>query len=541
MPLLPEELTAPPGCPAGVLADLRALGIAHPGRVHANLVPARLTEAALERREAVLTAAGALAAYTGSRTGRSPRDRYIVREPVSDSQIAWGKVNQPIDPARFDRLYDLTAAYLQNRELFVQDGYAGADPAHRLSVRVVAEHAWHAQFARCLFLRPTAAELPGFRPDWTILHAAGLHAAPARDGTRSEVFVVLHFARRLVLAAGTHYAGEIKKAVFSVLNYLLPQRGVFPMHCSANVGTAGDVALFFGLSGTGKTTLSADPNRRLIGDDEHGWSDQGVFNIEGGCYAKTIGLSREREPQIYDAIRFGCVLENVPVDPLTRDPDYASERFTENTRAAYPVDFIPNCELSGRGGHPSNIFFLTCDAFGVLPPLAKLTPEQAMYHFLSGYTAKAAGTEVGVTDPEATFSTCFAEPFLPLPPARYAELLRETMDRHRATVWLLNTGWTGGPFGVGRRMSLPQTRALLQAALTGKLASVPFTPDPVFGVLVPKECPGVPAEVLRPRQAWADPAAYDAQAHKLAGLFRANFRQYEGEAPEAVRAAGPKG
>jgi phosphoenolpyruvate carboxykinase (ATP) len=540
MPLLPEELADPPAS-SPAAADLKALGVAHPGPVYANLSPARLVEAAVGRGEGVLSASGALAAYTGDRTGRSPRDRFIVREPSSEGQIAWGKVNQPIDPARFDRLYELFTGYLQNRELFVLDAAACADPAHRLNVRVVAEHAWHALFARCLFLRPAPAELAAFRPDWTILHAAGLQTVPQRDGTRSEVFVGFHFGRRLILAAGTHYAGEIKKAVFSALNYLLPQQNVFPMHCSANVGPAGDAALFFGLSGTGKTTLSADPGRRLIGDDEHGWSDRGVFNIEGGCYAKTIGLSREREPQIYDAIRFGCVLENVPVDPLTREPDYGSQRFTENTRAAYPVDFIPNCDLTGRGGHPANIFFLTCDAFGVLPPLARLTPEQAMYHFLSGYTAKTAGTEVGVTEPEATFSTCFAEPFLPLPPARYAEMLRERMAKHRSAVWLLNTGWTGGPFGVGRRMALAQTRALLRAALAGQLADVAYAPDPVFGVLVPKECPGVPASVLWPRSAWPDPAAYDAQARKLAELFRANFRQYEGQVSEAVRAAGPKG
>jgi phosphoenolpyruvate carboxykinase (ATP) len=342
-----------------------------------------------------------------------------------------------------------------------------------------------------------------------------------------------------VLIVGTHYAGEVKKSVFSVLNYLLPQRGVFPMHCSANVGPGGDVALFFGLSGTGKTTLSADPERRLIGDDEHGWSDDGVFNIEGGCYAKTIRLTRAGEPQIYDAIRFGCVLENVVIDPVTRRPDFASEAVTENTRAAYPVDFIPRCELSGRGGHPANIFFLTCDAFGVLPPLARLSPPQAMYHFLSGYTAVVAGTEVGVTEPTATFSTCFASPFLPLHPARYAEMLRERLDRHNVPVWLVNTGWTGGPAGVGKRMSLPHTRALLKAALTGELANVPFAADPLFGVQVPQSCPGVPAEVLRPRGAWADPAAYDKQAQTLAGLFRQNFAKYADQTSDAVRNAGP--
>jgi phosphoenolpyruvate carboxykinase (ATP) len=541
MSLLPPELADRPAAPNDPANDLRALGLAHPGPIHANLAAPPLVEAALARREAVLTDAGALATYTGPRTGRSPKDRFIVREPGSAEQIDWGKINQPIEPAACDRLLALTTAYLQNRELFVTDGYAGADPAHRLGVRVVAECAWHALFARNLFLRPSAAELAGFRPDWTVLHAAGLHAVPQRDGVRSEAFIVFDFARRLILAAGTHYAGEIKKAIFSVLNYLLPQRGIFPMHCSANVGARGDVALFFGLSGTGKTTLSADPERRLIGDDEHGWSDAGVFNIEGGCYAKTIRLSPAGEPQIYDAIRSGCVLENVPLDPVTRAPDYASERFTENTRAAYPVDYIPRCELSGRGGHPANVFFLCCDAFGVLPPLARLTPEQAMYHFLLGYTAKTAGTEVGVTEPEATFSACFAAPFLPLHPTRYAELLRERLEKHRAPVWLVNTGWAGGPYGAGRRMNLGHTRALLRAVLDGALTGAAFVPEPVFGVQVPKEVPGVPAEILRPRQAWASAAAYDETAAKLARRFREEFRQYEAQASAAVKAAGPKG
>jgi phosphoenolpyruvate carboxykinase (ATP) len=532
MPVATNGAAAPP-------PDLRDLGIVHPGPVHANRPAAELVELALAREEGGLTADGALVAYTGSRTGRSPQDRYIVRESGSEGQIAWGNVNRPIDPAAFDRLYARVTAYLQGRLLFVNDLAAAADPAYRLNVRVVTEFAWHGLFARCLFLRPSAADLPGFRTDWTILDAADFKADPARDGTRSEAFIIINFARKVVLIGGTHYAGEIKKSVFGILNYVLPQRGVFPMHCSANIGPGGDTALFFGLSGTGKTTLSADADRRLIGDDEHGWADSGVFNIEGGCYAKTIRLSKAGEPQIWDAIRFGCVLENVIVDPTTRRPDYDDDSRTENTRAAYPVDFIPNCELSGRGGHPANIFFLTCDAFGVLPPLARLTPEQAMYHFLSGYTAKVAGTEAGVTEPQATFSTCFAAPFLPLAPTRYAELLRERMGRHRAAVWLVNTGWSGGGYGVGRRMPLAVTRALLRAALGGQLHDVPTHPDPVFGVAVPTSCPGVPAELLRPRDTWPDKAAYDAKAKHLAGLFRENFRKFE--AAEEVRSAGPRG
>ncbi len=538
---MPHDLHPLAGATTPPPPELRELGLNHLGPIYANRPAAELVELALARGEGGLTARGALVAYTGSRTGRSPQDRFLVREPSSEAQIAWGGVNRPLDPAAFDRLLAKTAAYLQGRPLFLTDAYAGADPRHRLTVRVVAEKAWHALFARCLFLRPPFAELTTFRPDWTVLAAADLHADPPRDGTRSEVFIVIHFARRLTLIGGTHYAGEIKKSVFSVLNYLLPGRGVFPMHCAANLGPAGDTALFFGLSGTGKTTLSADPERRLIGDDEHGWSDEGVFNIEGGCYAKTIRLSREGEPQIWDAIRFGCVLENVVVDPATRIPDYDDDSLTENTRAAYPVDFIPNCELSGRGGHPSHVFFLTCDAFGVLPPLARLTPEQAMYHFLSGYTAKVAGTEAGVTEPQATFSTCFAAPFLPLSPLRYAEMLREKLERHRAAVWLLNTGWSGGGYGAGRRMPLAVTRALLRAALSGALADVAFAPDPVFGVAVPASCPGVPPALLHPRDTWPDKAAYDAQAQRLAVLFRENFKKFEAQAPAAVTAAGPRG
>jgi phosphoenolpyruvate carboxykinase (ATP) len=536
---LPDASTAAADRPEAV--DLGAHGLINPGTVYANLSPSALTELAVTRGEGLLTATGALVAYTGDRTGRSPQDRFVVAHPPSKDAIWWGPVNRPMEPLAFERLHQKVLAYLQNRDLFVFDGWACADPHHRLLVRVIAEKAWHALFAHCLFLRPTAAERAGFIPHVTILNACGLRADPSGDDTRSDVFIAVHFDRRLVLIGGTHYAGEIKKSVFALCNYLLPQHGVFPMHCSANIGPDGHTALFFGLSGTGKTTLSADPERRLIGDDEHGWSDEGVFNLEGGCYAKTIRLSQQGEPQIWNAIRFGSVLENVVIDPDTRRPDYDDDQVTENTRAAYPVDFIDNCEPTGRGGHPTDIVFLTCDAFGVLPPLAQLTPEQALYHFLSGYTAKVAGTESGVTEPQATFSTCFAAPFLPLPPGRYAELLHEKLKHHGSRVWLLNTGWTGGPAGVGSRIKLGYTRAMVRAALGGALADVPFVPDPIFGIQVPQACPGVPPEVLKPRGTWKEPAEYDAKARQLAGLFQNNFKNYAAQVPEAVRQAGPRG
>ncbi len=507
--------------------DLQPAGIRNPKAVYANLSPAGLVEHAVRRQEGQLTSLGAFAAFTGARTGRSPKDKFIVKEPGVESHVNWGSVNLPMAPATFARLRDLTTAYLQNRDLFVFDGFAAADPAHRVSLRVVSEKAWHSLFARCLFRRPTAGELEAFTPEWTVLHAPDFHPDPARDDVRSDVAVAISFEQKLIVAAGASYAGEIKKSIFTILNYLLPQSGVLSMHCSANVGAAGDVALFFGLSGTGKTTLSADPERRLIGDDEHGWGDDGVFNIEGGCYAKTIKLSREKEPQIYDAIRFGCVLENVPIDPVTRVPDFDSSAFTENTRAAYPVDFIAGHEPSGRGGHPKTIFFLTCDAFGVLPPIARLTPDQAMQQFLCGYTAKLAGTETGVTEPTATFSTCFGAPFMPLPPKVYGNMLKERMQRFNVPVYLVNTGWSGGGVGVGSRMKLSWTRALLRAAMTGGFAGVPFAPDPVFGLGVPTSCPGVPAEVLLPRNAWADQGAYDAAAVKLKGMFDAEAKKYE--------------
>jgi phosphoenolpyruvate carboxykinase (ATP) len=479
-----------------------------------------LVEEAIRRGEGELAASGPLTARTFSRTGRSPKDKFTVRESSSEGQIDW-TLNQPMEPGTFNALRDRVVEHLKSKDLYTFDGHAAADPRHQLKLRVVAEKAWHALFARCLFLRPTAEQLAGFAPDWTVLNACTFQCDPTRDGTRSEVCVALSFEQKLVLIAGTQYAGEIKKSIFTVLNYLLPQSNVFPMHCSANVGPAGDTALFFGLSGTGKTTLSADPGRQLIGDDEHGWGPDGVFNFEGGCYAKTIKLSEEGEPQIWNALRFGCVLENVPLDPATRKPDYDATPWTENTRAAYPVDYIPNCELTGRGGIPKTIFFLTFDAFGVLPPLARLSPTQAMEQFLLGYTAKVAGTEAGVTEPTPEFSTCFGKPFLPLPPKRYAAMLKEKLETHQVPVWLVNTGWTGGPYGVGTRMKLADTRALLKAALDGSLANVPMVTDPIFGFQVPTQCPGVSnAKVLQPRNTWSDPAAYDRKALELQELFR---------------------
>ncbi|HWG45236.1 MAG TPA: phosphoenolpyruvate carboxykinase (ATP), partial [Gemmataceae bacterium] len=469
--------------------NLSRHGIHYPGAVHYQLAPAAWIELALARGEGTLAANGAFVAYTGTHTGRSPKDRYLVAEPLSQADIRWGPINRPMEPAAFEPLLHRMLAYLQGRDLFVCDASACADPEHALPVRVITDKAWHALFAQSL-LRDAPAAACGFAEDeedpvaagLTILCASGMHADPALDGTHSDTFIVLHLARGLVLIGGTEYAGEIKKAVFSVLNYLLPLRGVCTMHCAANIGAAGDTALFFGMSGTGKTTLSADADRRLIGDDEHGWSDAGIFNIEGGCYAKTIRLSREGEPRIWNAIRFGSVLENVVLDPHTRQPDYDDERFTENTRAAYPLTHIDGAEPTSRGDHPRTILFLTCDAFGVLPPISRLTPEQALYHFLSGYTAKVAGTEVGVREPEATFSTCFAAPFLPLPPSRYAELLAERVRLHGSQVWLVNTGWAGGPFGRGRRIPLAHTRAMVRAILAGALDGVAFSPEPYFGL-----------------------------------------------------------
>lgn len=489
------------------------------GKVFRNLAPARLLEISLARGEGKLAANGALCVLTTPRTGRSPKDRFIVAEPEAEKQVNWNAINQRLAPDVFAALQQKAVAYAAGKELFVFDGFAGADPRFRLPVRIVTERAWHSLFAHTLFRRPTFEELARFQPRLTVVNLPGFHADPKADGTKTDACIALAVDRREVLIIGTEYAGETKKSVFSYLNYLLPQHDVFPMHCSANVGAGGDTALFFGLSGTGKTTLSADPRRRLIGDDEHGWSDQGVFNFEGGCYAKTIRLSKAGEPQIWNAIRFGSVLENVELHPETREPDFDSYRITENTRATYPVEFIDNCELAGMAGHPKNVVFLTCDAFGVLPPISRLDHDQAERQFLLGYTAKVAGTEAGVTEPTATFSTCFGAPFMPLPPQRYADLLRQRLRQHGSQVWLVNTGWNAGPAGHSPRIRLAHTRALLDAALGGALATVPYETDPFFGLAVPLACPGVPAEVLRPRQLWRDAAAYDQQAKKLAGMF----------------------
>lgn len=505
-------------------------------RARENLPVAQLVEAALSRGEARLAANGALAATTGARTGRSPKDKFIVDDAATHDSVDWGKVNQPIAPERFDALLERVVEHLSTRDRFAQDLYCGADPAHRLPIRVIGEYAWHALFARQLFLRPEAAEAATHAPEFTAIVAPEFEAVPERDGVRSGTFILTDFTRKIVLIGGTKYAGEIKKSIFGVMNFLLPRRGVLPMHCSANVGADGVTALFFGLSGTGKTTLSADPARRLIGDDEHGWSPSGIFNFEGGCYAKCVDLSEEKEPQIYRAIRFGAVLENVVLDPATRRPDFADIHLTENTRAAYPVDFIDNAVIPGIGGHPRNVLFLAADAFGVLPPIARLTPEQAMYHFLSGYTAKLAGTETGLgAEPAPEFSACFGAPFLPLAPRVYAEMLGARLRQHNAACWLVNTGWSGGKFGVGRRMSLKITRALVDAALDGRLAGVEFAVEPAFGLSIPVSCPEVPAEILNPRNAWADKAAYDRQAAELAARFEANFRNFD--APPAVRTA----
>jgi phosphoenolpyruvate carboxykinase (ATP) len=509
--------------------DLAAQGMRHFGAVHWNLTAPHLYEYAVQRREGELGLGGSFVVNTGRHTGRSPRDKYIVNEPGTKDTVWWGAINQPIDPARFESLQHRMLAYLQGRELFVQDLYAGADPEYRLPVRVISDGAWHSLFSRNMFIRPPETELEGFKPAFTILHAPEFLAIPEIDGIRSETFILVNFATGFVLIGGTRYAGEIKKSVFGYLNFVLPTRDVLPMHCSANVGPKGDCAIFFGLSGTGKTTLSADHSRTLIGDDEHGWSPRGIFNFEGGCYAKVINLSPTAEPEIYDTItRFGTVLENVVLDPVSRMPDVDDASLTENTRACYPLDFIPNADPLGMAQHPKNVVMLTCDAFGVMPPIAKLSAEQAMYHFLSGYTAQVAGTEVGLgKEPKAVFSTCFGAPFMPRHPSEYAKMLGERIARFGAECWLVNTGWSGGAYGVGKRMAIAHTRALLRAALDGSLAGAPMRQDPNFGFLVPESCADLPANVLDPRGTWSDKRAYDEIARNLRGNFEHNFREYE--------------
>jgi len=517
------------------------------GTVYRNQSPAQLYEHALARREGVLGAGGQLVVETGKHTGRSPNDKFFVREPGSETHIDW-TVNKEIDAAAFDALLARTGAYLSGKDVFALDCYVGADPRYRLPVRIVTEYAWQNLFARDLFIDTAdpstssgQATEDTFSPEFTVIDAALFNADPARDHTNSSTFILVNFARKIILIGGTRYAGEVKKSVFTVMNYLMPLRDVLSMHCSANVGQDGAVAIFFGLSGTGKTTLSADANRPLIGDDEHGWSADGVFNLEGGCYAKAIKLSKEAEPEIWEAShRFGTVLENVVIDPQTRQLDLDSDALTENTRAAYPVDFLPNFVKSGMAGHPKTIIMLTADAFGVLPPIAKLTPEQAMYHFLSGYTAKVAGTERGVNEPTATFSTCFGAPFMVHHPTVYANLLGARIAAHEASCWLVNTGWTGGGYGVGKRMKIAYTRAMVNAAIDGRLAGATFETEPFFGLSIPTAVPDVPTEVLNPRNAWADRAAYDAQAKKLAGLFEENFRRFEAHASPDLLAAAIK-
>jgi phosphoenolpyruvate carboxykinase (ATP) len=514
--------------------DLELVGLRKLAKVFWNLAPEPLYEIAIRRGEAMLAAGGALVAETGHHTGRSPQDKFIVRDALTERTVAWEN-NKPISGDDFDRLYADFIAHAEGRELFVQDLIAGADPAHALPTRVVTELAWHQVFIRNLLIRPTAEEVAAFVPQLTIIDLPSFKADPVKYGIRSETVIAVDLSRRLVLIGGTAYAGEVKKSVFTVLNYLLPAVDVMPMHCSANIGPAGDTAIFFGLSGTGKTTLSADPSRTLIGDDEHGWSPDGVFNFEGGCYAKCIRLSREAEPEIFATTgRFGTVLENVVLDPATRVPDFDDDSKTENTRAAYPLPFIPNASATGRGGRPKTIIMLTADAFGVMPPIAKLSPEQAVYHFLSGYTAKVAGTERGVTEPEATFSTCFGAPFMPRHPAEYGALLKRLIAEHQVECWLVNTGWTGGAYGVGRRMPIKVTRHLLAAALDGSLADATFYTDSNFGFRVPTDIAGVEPHLMHPRKTWTDKAAFDAQAAKLVAMFAKNFKKYESHVDAAV-------
>ena len=521
------------------LEILRESGIYNLRAAHHNLSPGRLVEEAVRRGEGILTRRGALSSFTGKRTGRSPGDKFTVDCPEIHDQIWWGSVNKPFSVEGYQRLKAKALAFMQDREIFIFDGYAGADPLYRVPIRVINLHAWQNLFAHQLFLRPKAGEAAP-KPEFTVIHVPELLADPAQDGTSSETFILVNIPEKTILIGGTQYAGEIKKSIFGMLNYVLPGRDVLPMHCSANIGADGDVALFFGLSGTGKTTLSADPARRLIGDDEHGWSDHGVFNFEGGCYAKCIRLSEEGEPQIWNSIRFGAVLENVTVDPVTRVPDYDDESVTENTRAAYPVEFIPGAVESGMGGHPQNVVFLTADASGVLPPVAKLTPEQAMYHFLSGYTSKLAGTEAGVgKEPQPDFSACFGAPFLPLPPGVYADMLGKRLREHGTDCYLVNTGWTGGPYGVGSRMKLSLTRAIISAVLDGSLAQAPYTEDPIFGLHVPDTCPGVPSDVLKPKNTWPDKAAYDIAARNLADSFHKNHARFESMSEEIIIKGSP--
>jgi len=515
-------------------------GITNVRRIHWNHNTPILYEDIIKNGEGCLAHLGPIVVRTGLHTGRAAKDKFIVEEKDSKDNVWWGKVNRPFSSEKFNLLFRRLQAYLQGRDLYVQDCMAGYDPKYRLPIRVITETAWHNLFARNMFIQAKEEELANHVPQFTIMHVPNFQAIPEIDGTNSEAFIILSLSKKLVLIGGTSYAGEIKKSIFTVMNYLLPLENVLSMHCSANVGSSGDVALFFGLSGTGKTTLSADPNRKLIGDDEHGWSPDGVFNFEGGCYAKVINLSEESEPEIFATTRrFGTILENVGFDSITRRLDLNDVTLTENTRAAYPLKHVPNALRESMSGHPQNVIMLTADAFGVMPPISRLSPEQAMYHFISGYTAKVAGTEAGITEPQATFSACFGAPFMVLHPSHYAELLAKKIKKHNVTCWLVNTGWTGGAFGVGQRMRIEHTRALLNAALDGTLNKQDFKTDPIFGVAIPTTCPNIPEKILNPKNTWSDKEAFDKQARHLAALFEENFREYENDVPEKVRKAGP--
>ncbi len=521
------------------MMELEEIGI-RTDKVQRNLPGQLLTEISVSRKEGIISSTGALSVVTGKFTGRSPDDRYIVDDDLTHDTVHWGIVNHPYSEENFEKLFSKMKKHLEAKDIFIFDGFVGADPKFGMSLRVINDHAWQNLFARQLFIRPSSSELESFKPQFTVIAANDFKADPKTDGTRTEAFIMINLKRKIVLIGATSYAGEIKKAVFSSMNYYLPERGIFPMHCSANKGKDGDVTLFFGLSGTGKTTLSADPERMLIGDDEHGWSEEGVFNFEGGCYAKCINLSKEHEPQIWGAIKFGAVMENVVLDEKTLVPDFTDDSITENTRVAYPLDYIPGALMPSIGPHPKVIIFLTADAFGVMPPIAKLTKEGAMYHFMSGYTSKLAGTERGITKPKETFSKCFAAPFMPRVAAVYAEMLGKKIEKHGTRVYLINTGWSGGPYGVGERIKLPYTRAMVRAAINGSIEKYQFAHDAIFNLEIPTSCPDVPSDILNPRNTWQEKDAYVIAAKRLATLFMENFSKFE-NIPKEIQEAGPKG
>lgn len=520
------------------ISQIEQFGI-HPSKIHRNLAVEKLVEAAVQRNEGILTSTGSLAVKTGKYTGRSPDDRFIVDDDETHDNVYWGKINHPFPIDRFDKILGKMKKFVEGKELFVFDGFVGANRDHRIAIRVINDHAWQSLFARQLFVRPSAAELGSHEPQFTMMCINDFEAIPEVDGTSSNIFILINLTKKIILIGGTSYAGEMKKAMFSVMNYILPKKGVFPMHCSANIGKNGDTALFFGLSGTGKTTLSADTDRMLIGDDEHGWSDDGVFNFEGGCYAKCINLNQESEPQIWNAIKSGAVLENVVIDKQTLKPNFDDGSLTENTRAAYPLEYIPNAVIPSVGGHPKVIIFLTADALGVLPPVSKLTLHGAMYHFMSGYTSKLAGTERGIKEPKATFSECFGAPFMPRPASVYAKMLGDKIRKHNTIVYLINTGWSGGPYGVGKRISIKHSRAMVTAAISGALDIVKYRHDDLFNLDVPTECPQVPPEVLDPKSTWQDKDAYELSAKKLAQMFVDNFKKFRDVSSEVVM-AGPQ-